>query len=407
MVTLVSRNFCIAPFSQITLYPSGRYSPCPEIGGRLSQLTGADPYTIWNSEVMAELRKSFLDNEKHSACDRCWKQEDLGKLSLRKNLFIENISGGAKFKKGELNDWLDYKYKQGPKQINLIVGNKCNLRCRYCTAGCSVTYNVEGKTYVDQIKDEKQSIVYFQNSLKPIEFSKEQIEQLFQFSKNLTRLEFYGGEPLLDKPTLVLLEKLIASGQSKEITLFYNTNCVTEITNQQFELWNQFKSIEFNCSVDDIDHRFHYIRHPGQWQDFLDNLQKIRDYNWNIPLQTTAITTVGNLNVFYLPEIIDTLEKLNLKVYLNTIHNPDWYDIRYLPMPIKDRIADKLKQSKQVNQFKFVLNYLKENENLENWEKFKTWTKMKDQYRKEHFVDVYPEFYSIIKQYEDFYNVQA
>lgn len=405
MVTHVSRNFCIAPFSQFTLSPSGRYSPCPEIGARLSKIANADPYTMWNSEVMDELRQSFLENKRHVACDRCWKQEDLGKISLRKNLLTQNISGGAKFKKGELNDWLDYKYKQGPKQINLIVGNKCNLRCRYCGTVSSVTYSVEGKVYADQIKDEKQSHVYFRNSLKPNEFSPKQIEELFQFSKNLTRLEFYGGEPLLDKPTLILLEKLIASGQSKEIALFYNTNCVTEITSRQFELWNQFKSIEFNCSVDDVANRFHYIRHPGQWLDFTNTLQKIRTYSWDIPFQTTAITTVGNLNVFYLPEIIETLTELNLKVYLNTIHNPDWYDIRSLPMPIKEQIADKLKQSRHINHFQFVLNYLKENENLENWEKFKTWTKMKDQYRQENFVDVYPEFYSVIKQYEDFYNV--
>jgi len=403
MVTPVKNNFCIAPFSQLTISPSGQYSPCPEIGARLEQDYDVDPFKMWNSSIMEELRTSFLNNEKHSACDRCWQQEELGKTSLRKNLFVQNISGGAKFKKGELTTWLTETHKQGPKQINLIVGNKCNLRCRYCRADSSVTYNIEGKVYATKTQDPRQARLYFNEKIKPMEFTPAQIEQIFNLSKNLTRLEFYGGEPLLDKPTFSLLEKYVASGQSKNITLFYNTNGVNEITDRHFEIWNKFNSIEFNLSIDDIDDRYHYIRHPALWEDFINNLNQIRNFNWTIPLQTTAITTVGNLNVLYVPEIIERLESLDLKVFLNTIHGPDWYDMRYLPMPIKEKITNKLAKYKNLSQIDFILKYLKHDENLSHWEDFKFWTKTKDEYRKENFSQVYPEFYEIIKGYDDFY----
>jgi len=36
MTTNIGRNFCLAPYTQITYSPWGSFRPCTEIGGRLS-----------------------------------------------------------------------------------------------------------------------------------------------------------------------------------------------------------------------------------------------------------------------------------------------------------------------------------------------------------------------------------
>lgn len=399
MAILVQNNFCIAPFTQLTFSPGGAYSPCPEIGGRPWRDSTTNPINMWSSVEFQKLRTSFLENKKNPICNRCWNQENNGKQSLRKRLLSNTASGGAKFKKGELLNFLEHGYVEGPKQINLMVGNLCNLRCRTCRAGSSVTYNVEGRHY--KKKHNLSRIPYITRSNKAETFSADQIDQVFKISKNLQRIEFYGGEPLLDVPTLSLLEKLIASGQSSNIVLFYNTNGTVLPTEQHYSLWNHFAGIEFNFSIDDIDGRYSYNRHPGTWNNLISNIESMRSYAWRISAKFFSICTISNLNVYYLPEILDRLDQLDLKVFLNHVYDPNWYAIQYLPMAIKEQIVKKLSLYPDSKRLEFVLNMLEAPENLNHWEEFKFWTKEKDLYREEKFSLTYPEFYNILKSYDN------
>ena len=391
MAIHVGRNFCIAPFTQITLSPSGGYSPCPEIGGRPWAATDFNFSNLWNDDNFAALRDSFSKNQQNSVCNRCWDQEKVDMQSLRKRLFT------TPYLKENIIEFLDRDYKKGPRQINLMVGNLCNLRCRICTAGVSVTYNKEGEFY-----EKKHNLIntrYTSEIKKPIEFSQEQIDQIVEFSSNLIRLEFYGGEPLLDTATFSLLEKLIANGRSKKITLFYNTNGVVKPSQQHFELWNQFKALEFNLSYDDIGARFNYARYPAKWGNALTNLDHMRNNNLDVPVQFTAICTVSILNVYYLREIIKELNHLSLPFFLNTVNDPDYYNIRYLPNPIKTEISNHL--GNDLPGIGVILNMLRLDTEKNHWEEFKFWTKEKDAYRDEDFAVTYPEFYSLLHRYDD------
>jgi MoaA/NifB/PqqE/SkfB family radical SAM enzyme len=392
-MTTIGKFFCIAPFTQITFGPTGGYSPCPEIGGRPWQDKTANVIKMWNSEEFNELRTSFLNNEKNTICTRCWNQEDSGSPSLRKRLLTN--SPNKKFKKGELIPFLESGYTEGPSQINIMVGNICNLRCRICRTGSSFTFGTEGKYYK---KKYNVNNIYEPKRKKSTKLSEENIDQIFNIGKNLERIEFYGGEPLLDVPTLSLLERLIESGQSKRITLFYNTNCVVAPTEQHYRLWNQFKSLEFNFSIDDIGERFTYNRHPGKWEEAVANINAIRTHNWKISTKFTAICTIGNLNIFYLPELLDAVEELELPYFLNTVFGPEYYDITFLPTTIKKKIVEKLKTYKDITKIQFLINMLASPENLDHWEDFKFWTRAKDEYRKENFAQTYPEFYNVCKE---------
>jgi len=76
MTVKVGKNFCIAPFTQITYSPEGRYSPCAEIGGRPWQnKTGI--INCWSSDEFESLRNSFRNNEQDKICNRCWGKNQL------------------------------------------------------------------------------------------------------------------------------------------------------------------------------------------------------------------------------------------------------------------------------------------------------------------------------------------
>jgi hypothetical protein len=395
MATLAN-NFCIAPFTQLTFSPTGSYSPCPEIGGRPWKDDTISPTAMWNSNKFVGLRDSFLNNKKNVLCNRCWDQENTGNNSLRKRLLVDGAL--KKFKSGELISFLENGYQQGPKQFNIMVGNKCNLRCRVCSAGSSSTFNVEGNYYKN--KNNLEKLIYVSENPEPVEFNEKQINEIFQLSGNLERIEFYGGEPILDIPTITLLKKLVESGQSKNITLFYNTNGIAKPKKVHFDLWNQFEKIEFNISIDDIGDRFTYHRHPGKWKNLLDNIDNLRSYPWTVPVDFYSICTVSNLNIFYIPEILDELDKLNLPSFLNNVFGPPYYDITHLPSAIKLKIINKLKVYHNITKIQFLINMLGATENLDHWQQFKFWTREKDAYRKENFSTVYPEFYKILKEYD-------
>jgi MoaA/NifB/PqqE/SkfB family radical SAM enzyme len=391
---MIGRNFCLAPFTQITYSPLGSASPCPYLGGQAWKFDDKPLGEIWASPELEELRTAFHNNEKNPTCTRCWREEDQGKQSARKLTLVN-----YKYRDNLLGV-VNTDYKAGPQQINLRVGNLCNLRCRTCFSISSVTYAIEGRHY--ELKNNLDTTTYTRYS-NVFEFSDKQIDEIFEISGNLKRLEFYGGEPLLDRPTLKLLQKLIDSGRSKDITLFYNTNCITKPTAKHIELWKHFKNLEFNLSIDGIREQFTYIRHPGNWETAVENIEYIRNVVptlCNIPVMAFAICTVSTFNVFYLPEIINEFANLKLDWFLNIVTQPDYYDMRHIPEPVKQEVVKKLLTIKDQTEITPIINILNSVGNPEIWGEFKFWTHEKDEYRGEAFKNTFPEFYKIITTYD-------
>jgi radical SAM protein with 4Fe4S-binding SPASM domain len=391
---MIGRNFCLAPFTQITYTPLGSASPCPYLGGEAWKFGNKSISEIWESQEFESLRSAFHANEKNPTCTRCWREEDQGKQSARKLTLVnyryrDNLLG-----------LVDAGYKSGPQQINLRVGNLCNLRCRTCSSVSSVTYAIEGRHY--EINNDLDTTVYT-NYPNVFEFSNQQIDEIFAASSNLKRLEFYGGEPILDRPIMRLLQLLIDSGQSQNITLFYNTNGITRPTNKHIDLWKQFKNLEFNLSIDGIREQFTYIRHPGNWETALENMEYLRNKIpalCRIPASTFVICTVSIFNVFYLPEIIKEFDSLGLDWFLNIVTHPKYYDIKNLPEPVKEEVIKKLLTIKNQKEITPIINILKLPSESEPWQQFKFWTKEKDEYRGEAFKNVFPEFYNLIKTHD-------
>ena len=391
-----NKNLCIAPFTQVTYSPMGTASPCAYLGGTAWKFDNKSLSEIWAGNEFNALRESFSRDEQNSTCTRCWREESLGKQSSRKLTMLH-----CKFKDNLVN-FITNEYQDGPRQINLRVGNLCNLRCRTCYSTSSVTWAVEGKYY--EIKNNLPTSYYTWHP-DLVEFSDQQIDEIFQCSKNLRRIEFYGGEPLLDKPTLRLLELLVESGRSKDIVLYYNTNAVAQPTKRHLELWKNFSALEFNLSLDGVGKQFTYIRHPGKWSDVIDVLNYLRDettHICDIPVSVSVICTISAMNVYYLPEILAEFKTLNLDYFLNFVTTPSYYNMKNIPEGAKQTVIERLQTllvGKDVH-IDSVINTLKLDANPSDWEDFKFWTREKDEYRKEKFGDTFPEFYELIKKYD-------
>jgi sulfatase maturation enzyme AslB (radical SAM superfamily) len=114
-------------------------------------------------------------------------------------------------------------------------------------------------------------------------------------------VHFNGGEPLLSKTHVEFLQALPNKDQ---IYINYNTNATILPDQTLLDLWQQFKLVQIDFSIDDVEQRFEYQRYPANWKQVTNNLQWYIDH---VPhnCMFAVNTTVSILNHA-------NLDKLNL-----------------------------------------------------------------------------------------------
>lgn len=385
---MLKETSCIAPFINLTVDPEHNTSPCPYLGGGSWNFKHIDNFKdIWKSEPFEKLRNSHLNGEKNETCRRCWNDESIGKESARQRILkdYKNILPEIKEKIKNKN------YLQSPIILTMKNGNICNIKCRTCGPKDSSIWIPEAQHHVKNFSSNI-SDTWFQAESFKKNWTDQQMNNFKDFNKNIIRVEHYGGEPLYNYRVFEHTKMLVDEGLAKNITLYFNSNGTNLPKPELQDLFKYFKLVEFNLSIDGINSHFEYIRHPAKWNDLLitkDWLQKQENVIWGI------VTTVSNLNVFYLDEITKEFQSWNkTNYYLNILENPKFYSIKNLPSKIKNIITKKFESNKNLSTVVKFMN--SENNNNQQWDKFLFWTKQKDLYRKENFEFTFPEFYSII-----------
>lgn len=375
-------NLCHAPFTHFTMDADLNASPCPALGGSTWNFRGQKLKNVWNSDTLENFRQHMLNNGRHKPCQRCWDEESVGYESERLKILKQN------------HPIIDYH--KGPVQLALKISNVCNLRCRSCNSNDSVTLSVEGKKYADQ-SPEWDNNFYFRET-KRKEFTNAQIEEIVKWSGNLKRLELYGGEPLLDPQTFNLLEQLAETGRAEQIQVNLSTNITHRIAQKNIDILKKFNHVNINLSIDGWAQRFEYLRHPGNWQNVYTNLYWFKQLYESKQLNLTIlpVCTVTAMNVYYLGELADNLYyKFNLKLYYILSTFPKYYSIFNIPEHIGSTIAKHL-EDHSITDLSAIKKALTQSCDLKHWQTFWRWNEMVDEYRKEKFSEVFPEYYKVL-----------
>ena len=385
---MLKKTSCIAPFINLTIDPINNTSPCPYLGGGSWNFANENSFkSIWQSKKFEDLRQSHLAGEKNPICQRCWTEEDVGKISARQR-YLQDYSQQLEKITQKIKD---KSYLEGPSILTMKNGNICNLQCRTCGPKDSYSWIPEAKSHIKNFPEQTEGTWFGSEAFKK-NWSKHQLQDFQNFNKNLIRVEHFGGEPLHNPKVVDHTQMLVDLGYAKNIVLYMNTNG-THIPNDKLQkLFSHFKLVEFNLSIDGINDHFEYIRYPAKWKKLLQTIDwcnKQKNFTWGI------VTTVSNLNIFYLNEILETFDQWNkTNVFLNIVENPQYYTIKNLPQTTKDIITKKYNGNTRLQS---IVNFMNsEQQDEKHWNKFKFWTKQKDNYRNEAFQFTFPEFHSII-----------
>jgi len=107
-----------------------------------------------------------------------------------------------------------------------------------------------------------------------------------------------GGEPMLSDIEERLLRYI---DDPSKVTLQITTNGSVYPSQKRFELWQRFKSILLNFSIDGIEQRFEYLRYPLQWHKVEQNMHRV---NIEAPgnVRCKINHTLSSLNIYYFDE---------------------------------------------------------------------------------------------------------
>lgn len=327
------KNFCVVPwFSDEIILPTGERSIC-----------------CWlrNPVDVNVLRQDIINDNRPSACKKCWDSEDSGIESRRQmeNRFLDYALD--KDLENIKQDVVDGKFEPLLYQINL--GSLCNSTCVTCGPGVSTAWQSLLKNQIS-IKIENSSV---DNHFDRI---KDQVNW-----KNLKRINLLGGEPLLIQKHVDILTKLLEHGNTTCLISFVTNGSVT-LNQKQLDLFKQFKNISCCVSIDGVGDTFEYIRYPLSWNQLLRNLEQYR----KVFNDVVVSFTVSNLNVYEKSSIIEWFNHQGLLYIENYVYEPACFNVDVKPGHVlwpwfvkEIERQDKLKGISIDNYIPYVANLIK------------------------------------------------
>lgn len=369
--------YCHVPWTNIDISPQGDISPCCKFEHRVYKnkvvnITDSSIDEYLNSLTLKEVKNDFENDLWPKGCVRC-------KIEEESNVESRRVQETNRWEK-----YLDNHQNIGFLTASISFGNTCNLSCITCEPYSS------SKWYQEYLR-------LYGRSFKPNHFYKKGfVEDFYKQTPNLVHLDVPGGEPLLSgvDEQKELFKLFIKDNKAENITLHYTTNGTKFPDSSLTDLWNHFKGVEVQLSIDGVGERYEYIRYPASWEDFSNNLEKYKQLaKIQTNLKLNISSTVSAFSVAYLDELLDWAVANEFHhPYLGLVYNPRYMRPTVWPQKAKEFILERLTQSKH-NVEPFIL-LMKNEDDSENFDFFKHMVPRHDQYRKLSFKKTFPEMFT-------------
>jgi MoaA/NifB/PqqE/SkfB family radical SAM enzyme len=375
---------------------------------------------IWNGNAMREVRRQVLCGERPEVCKPCFDLEDQGVESLRQR-HINGVIPEARinlYPNALDNLCEDYTMPFEFPTMEIKLNNLCNLKCRMCNPLDSTNWkdwdevkpfyerenNYLVPTVAKLVKTPGQYIGPFDDT----DHWWSSLEKLIPYFR---RVEFAGGEPLMDPQHYKILDML--KPYAKNIEIKYATNGTTLGISRGrtiHDYWPYFKSVAVNVSLDGIHDVYDHIRTNSDFTQVEKNIKEIQTIP-NVSRVVGAFTAQAG-NILQAAECIDYfINQMNIVFYSHRVSYPNVLSAQVLPQELKDLAIERLlavdralwtfdnvqkypileKITRQ--QIRDNINYLQAKDQSHLWSDFLEFNRRLDQSRNsKSILDVVPEF---------------
>ena len=419
-----SKTFCMHPFTGLATREDGAIKICCR-SQPIGWIQNDSLESAWNNDKIRHVRKQVLNNERPDVCKPCFDLEDQGVVSLRQR----HISGGIPELRINLYPTAlnslreDYTMPFEFPTLEIKLNNLCNLRCRMCSPLDSTNWRDWGKIVSFYKKENnylvstiEQHVATPGQYIGPFDDTDNWWNSFEKLLPHFRRVEFAGGEPLMDPQHYKILDMLKPYGKNIEIK--YATNGTVLGINKGrtiHEYWPHFKSVAVNVSLDGIHDVYNYIRSNSNFSLVENNIKEIQSIP-NVSRVVGAFTAQAG-NILQAAECIDYfINKMNIIFYSHRVSYPNCLSAQVLPDELKELAISRLTDvSLRVKDFKNIknnaliqsmtqqqitdnINYLRAKSQVDKWDDFVKFNQELDISRSQGPLEsVVPEFKKYIK----------
>jgi hypothetical protein len=413
-----SKTFCMHPFTGLATREDGAVKVCCR-SHPIGFIQDAPLEYHWNSETMTRIRRQVLIGERPKECAPCFSLEDQGVESLRQRHIAGVIpeSRITLYPDAVSNMRHDFTMPFEIPTMEIKLNNLCNLKCRMCNPLDSTSWQDWDKVVPFYKKENNYLVPTVERLVKkpgqyigPFDDTDNWWASFEKLIPHFKRVEFAGGEPLMDPQHYRILDMLKPYGKNIEIK--YATNGTTLGISKGrtiHDYWPHFRSIAVNVSIDGIHDVYNYIRGNGDFRQVEANIREIQKIP-NVSRVVGAFTAQAG-NILQTAECIDYfINHMGIVFYSHRVSYPNCLSAQVLPNDLKALAITKLLAVKsQIDNWDAVknnallgkvthqqiqdnINYLQAKDMNNLWPDFVEFNRNLDSTRGQNLLDVIPEF---------------
>lgn len=169
---------------------------------------------------------------------------------------------------------------------------------------------------------------------------------------------FSGGEPLLNKKHEELINYCVVSGYADKIKLIYDTNA-TMITQKWVDLWENFKSVQINLSIDGGEEVVEYVRYPVKYSDLIKSLELLQS---STTIDVALQMALGAYNIFEVGNIYELKKQYNCHtINISILNWPDFLSLDVLTDDQKREVKERYGNFKEIPRVMTFVNSIELN----------------------------------------------
>ena len=306
-----SPTFCTEPWTTLNIDQTGRVLPCLHSMGwnqqtkcenTMGNIKQHSIQSIIRGPRLQEIKAAIARGEWHDFCCKCRENEAISGASAR-TLKIESALP-------EIKQQIDQDIGFF-KLTNLTVNwtNLCNLTCTYCNPRTSTAWQQAMSLPITHVRNESAGL----------------IELVRNNRDSLTGLSLGGGEPLLQRGLLELLQEVDSARVNVMITTNLSMDLDKNAIYQELRTW---PNVAWMISFDNVEpDKFEYVRHGADWQLFKHNIQQLtQDHQRVVAHPASSIYCAFDLDSYY-----EFCMANKLTIYWCDLKDPPALDVRRLP----------------------------------------------------------------------------
>ena len=286
-------NFCIAPWVNIHVDTTEQVKPCCRGAGIAIPISSIDSYIDGTDKNLLELKQQLIDNKLPKDCDGC---QERNRYSEFADIQIDSVTDVVLH------------------SVDLRWSNTCQLNCTYCNETQSSSWASLKQTAVPIVSQR-------------VKLGKQKLFELLKSQKNqIKRVSLLGGEPLLMKENIEVLEML---SDDANIDIFTNLN-VNLQNNLIFSKLINRPNVRWNISMENIGNKFEFVRRNSTWSQQIKNIEfllKNSQSNFTPSLQSQFCVYSATSML----ELYQWANNYNLKINWNWLTDPEPLDFKNFP----------------------------------------------------------------------------